>query len=669
MQKVYFVLLFSNNMFFNFICSKVKNFCVRISNLVVIPILVFVFIVSSVLFLSISTRAYTSNFQKSVNIRARSPEDFASASFQETVRKMASLGANSISLVVQYDQNGINGTNFYSRYDTPTDSSLVNAINYIKSQGMKPSLKMFVESSDGSWRALINPSDRNGWFANYTTLLKKYAQLSQMNNLEIFNLGTEMAKMTMPSYNSDNTRQWRELIRQVRQSYSGKLTYGANHGEPFSEVNTLEFWDALDYIGVSAYFTLSSSELPSVQELTNSWQYTAAQVLEPLANRYQKQIIFTEIGYRSVNKTAQTPGDWSQPRYFMEDGQVNAFEALFGYFENKSYMYGFQIWDVSSDPNYGGSGNTDYTFVNKKAENTIRTWYGRQSTSSFPPLNPNAKIGPAGKFAIETKNRPNPIIINQNSNLKIELQNRTYQNYSATILLQVYNSLNQPVHSDVYYNQNYASADSKLYTSNWTPIQTGNYTLRIGVFAPNWSNTVEWFEDGMTNLSVGNAASSSASSSVLSSSSIAIFSPSSKSSSSVASSSSLSSSISSLSSSSISTPQSSSSVSVSNSSSNSPTSSQIEIWWPSNGGSVSGSQPFKAIVQNKSIDSYQMSWKVDDGVLNSMYTSNEGYPHKKSWVDLSGWTWKGSNQAYKVTFVATQNGQIIAQKNISIITN
>jgi hypothetical protein len=687
-------------MSFNFFHSKLRFICNRLSSLTLILTLVFGLSLnihfSQFRLSPIVTQAYTTEFQKSINIRSRSSDDFASASFQETVRKMASLGANNISLVIQFNQNGIYDTNFYTRDNTPSDLALLSGVNYIKSLGLKPSLKMFVESSDGAWRALINPSDRNAWFGNYTTLVKKYAQFSQANNLDLFNIGTEMAKMTMPEFNSDNTRQWRELIRQVRQVYSGKLTYGANHGAPFSEVDTLGFWDALDYIGISAYFTLSNNDLPSVQELVNSWQYTASQVLEPLANRYQKNIIFTEIGYRSVNKAAETPGDWSQYRYFVEDGQVNAFEALFTYFENKSYMQGMQIWDVNSDPNYGGYGNTDYTFVNKKAENTVRFWYSKQPVGQLPPISPNAKIGQAGKISIETKEKSSPILINQKPNLKIELQNRTYQSYNAIVLMQIYNSSNQPVYSDVFENQNFASGIAKTYTSNWTPNQIGNYKLRVGFFVPDWSNVVEWFETEGPNLDVSHVSSSSSSSqssnfvssqssssnnSSNSSSNSSISSSSIRASSSVASSSSpISLSLSSISSSSSSkntlasssassTLSSSSSRPSSVSSSVSATNSQIEIWWPSNGSTVSGLQPFKAIVQNKPVDSYQMFWKVDEGNMNSMYSSNEGYPHKESWVDLTGWKWKGSNQTYKVTFVATQNGQIIAQKSADIIPN
>ena len=46
--------------------------------------------------------------------------------------------------------------------------------------------------------------------------------------------------------------EWRKLIARVRQHYRGPLTYAAN----FDQYNTVGFWDALDVVGVNAYFPL-----------------------------------------------------------------------------------------------------------------------------------------------------------------------------------------------------------------------------------------------------------------------------------------------------------------------------------------------------------------------------------------------------------------------------
>ncbi len=95
----------------------------------------------------------------------------------------------------------------------------------------------------------------------------------------------------------------------------------------------------------------------------------------------------------------------------------------------------------------------------------------------------------------------------------------------------------------------------------------------------------------------------------------------------------------------------------------------VEIWWPTNGAKVSGSQPFKAILNGQSIDKYKMVWQVDDGKENEMQNNFSEYPHKESVVDLSGWTWKGAGP-YTVKFTAYDfSGNKLGSKYESLYIN
>ena len=93
----------------------------------------------------------------------------------------------------------------------------------------------------------------------------------------------------------------------------------------------------------------------------------------------------------------------------------------------------------------------------------------------------------------------------------------------------------------------------------------------------------------------------------------------------------------------------------------------IQIWWPTTDSTIGGTLPFKALVENKSVDDYEMHWQVEGGDLHWMYNTPQDYPHKETWVDVSGWNWKG-NGPYAITFVATSktDGAVIARKNISV---
>lgn len=91
----------------------------------------------------------------------------------------------------------------------------------------------------------------------------------------------------------------------------------------------------------------------------------------------------------------------------------------------------------------------------------------------------------------------------------------------------------------------------------------------------------------------------------------------------------------------------------------------ISSWWPTEGAHMQGTQPFKALLDGDDIASYEMYWQVDGGGLNQMYNSWTDYPHKEAAVDLRNWNWHGVGP-YAVTFIAKQNGAIVAQTTVHI---
>src|SRR5581483_519653 len=92
----------------------------------------------------------------------------------------------------------------------------------------------------------------------------------------------------------------------------------------------------------------------------------------------------------------------------------------------------------------------------------------------------------------------------------------------------------------------------------------------------------------------------------------------------------------------------------------------LNVWWPTDGAHVSGTQPFKAQLEGYEVGAYEMFWEVDGGTWNWMDTNSTDYPHHEASVDVSGWNWHGAGP-YKVTFIARQNGVVIAQRTVSIM--
>lgn len=97
------------------------------------------------------------------------------------------------------------------------------------------------------------------------------------------------------------------------------------------------------------------------------------------------------------------------------------------------------------------------------------------------------------------------------------------------------------------------------------------------------------------------------------------------------------------------------------------TSTSIEVWWPTNGATVSGVQPLKAIVSKYDVSVYTMYWQVDGGQLNVMPSNYQDYPHKETLVDLSGWSWHGSGP-YTITFRAySSSGRQLGSGSVQIM--
>ncbi len=334
----------------------------------------------------VKTEAAISQWQKGVNMFPMSNSDFGSSNYKTSLKNFANLGGNQVTLVVPLYQSNIYSTDVRAGWNTPTDESLASGVKYAKSLGMKTAIKVFGDAQDGNWRAFIDPSDRAGWFYNYSMNLKKYASIAQAEGVDMFVMGTEMINMTSSKHNPSNTGYWKSMIKDVRSVYAGQVTYGANWDNVnYNEKDYIEFFGDLDVIGLSAYFHLTQSQNPSVGELVNAWDSISNSQIKTMADKYKKPIIFTEFGYKSMDKAFVDPGDSSISSGFNENNQANGYEAMFSYFSDKSYMKGVQIWDWQVNPNAGGQGNIDFTPQNKKTEQVMKKWFMSAGTEATNP--------------------------------------------------------------------------------------------------------------------------------------------------------------------------------------------------------------------------------------------------------------------------------------------
>ena len=277
-----------------------------------------------------------------------------------------------VALVVTWYQDRVDSLAIYRdpRY-TPDDDGLVRAIQLLHRLGFKVMLKPTVDVQDGSWRgdiAFESEEQWNLWFSSYRHFLNHYARLAADQEVEELCVGVELASTL------DRERNWREVIEGVRQRFPGPLVYAANW-DSFWEV---PFWDALDYVGIDAYFELAVDEDPTVEELMAAWAPWVAE-LEALYEIVQKPILFTEAGCRSISRASARPWDWATPGEVDLEEQARYYEATLRTFWDKPWFYGFYWWAWSPQWGSGGTYDTGYTPRGKPAADVLARWYARPS--------------------------------------------------------------------------------------------------------------------------------------------------------------------------------------------------------------------------------------------------------------------------------------------------
>jgi len=295
---------------------------------------------------------------------------YVSQKATESIKKQHEMGSNALALVPYTIMRDINKpTPFRFSHDAndENDESLVHSAYEAKKLGMFTVLKPQVWVG-GSWPGaieMLNADDWKKFFDYYYRWIRHYAFLAEIHGIDALCIGTEFTKATL-----GHGREWREMIQKTRGIFQGKITYASNWG---AEFETLDFWDELDFIGLNSYYPLSKNDNPSDAELKASFETVKAKI-KTVYSKFQKPIVFTEIGFRSIDMPWKNPhaeGDDS----FNAEHQQRCYEIIFKGIENEAWCKGILWWKYPSYLEYQGRENSSFTPNNKMAEGTIKKWF------------------------------------------------------------------------------------------------------------------------------------------------------------------------------------------------------------------------------------------------------------------------------------------------------
>jgi hypothetical protein len=309
--------------------------------------------------------------------------DYASAESNTAIHELARTNANAIAIVptVYLDHKG--AYQFKQTTQTERRENVGKAIERAVAKGLSVMLKPHVDTSDHVWRGELAPADVTAWFAGYKALMVDYARLAEEKGASTLCLGVELRSLSGARFRP----YWTDLIDAVRGVFQGELTYAAN----WDEVGQVSFWDKVDVIGVDPYVPLTGGNDPSVQQLVDAWTQVPSDTwrasvqdgkstvdfYRDVSVRYGKPVLFTELGYRSLDGANTAPGDWQRQGRFDPQEQLDLVDAFFTVWSVRGgdWFKGVHFWNWEM-PAKVASQKLGYTPQGKPAQMAITAWFG-----------------------------------------------------------------------------------------------------------------------------------------------------------------------------------------------------------------------------------------------------------------------------------------------------
>jgi len=303
---------------------------------------------------------------------------FASLYSDKSLEKLAGLGVEYIAIIATHYQDNTHSTEIMPTDNSPSDRSVIHAIQKAHRLGMKVLLKPHIDlinkADDEHWRADIGfayDEDWQKWFMEYQDFILHYARMAEKLNVELFCVGTEL------SFTTQKNDLWRNMvISPVKNIYSGKLIYAAN----WDNYKNVKFWQDLDYVGIDAYFPLSYRNNPSLSELRRGWEKWKME----LGNFYssvKKPIIFTEIGYASSPHAPAEPWKGGNGGNADLEVQAKCYKSFFDSLWGCSWLAGVYWWKWDTNTRAGGQYNRHFTPQNKPAQDILKIYYKPQNNT------------------------------------------------------------------------------------------------------------------------------------------------------------------------------------------------------------------------------------------------------------------------------------------------
>lgn len=268
--------------------------------------------------------------------------DWGRETMDGTLDDVRDVGASWVA-IHPYAGISVDGAVHYRDFD-PADPPeyLVRPIREAHRRGLKimitPHLAYW--GTPFAWRGEIafeRPADWERFFADYQAWLVKLA--TACRGADAITIGSELDRTVT------HERAWRRIIDRIRAATPASLTYAAN----WTDYDKVPFWDALDVIGIQAYFPLSEAPTPGTAALDRAWRARMTG-LRDFSKARGRPILFTELGYNRSFAAARTPWDDATDGPEAEPFQAECLAAALRAIEAEPCVRGAFLWKWFPNP-------------------------------------------------------------------------------------------------------------------------------------------------------------------------------------------------------------------------------------------------------------------------------------------------------------------------------
>jgi len=291
----------------------------------------------------------------------------------KSLDKLKELGVNTIAIIPYSLFRSMDKPMRY-RYTegagAENDVAVIHAAYEAKERGMTTMLKPQLWSWLG-WTGDItmqNEADWKAFFEYYEEWIMHYALLAEIYDMDILCVGNEFAAASLSQHAA-----WDDIFEKVRTVYSGHITYAANWGDEFEQV---DFWDKLDFISVNNYYPLSAKSDPTDAELLAGFEANLDKI-EQVSRRYNKPVVMTEIGFKSIAQPWLNPHKDADEQDYSEEAQKRCYTIMQQAVADEQWLRGVYLWKWPSYMGYAEDYKKDFNPCGKQAEQVVKAWFSK----------------------------------------------------------------------------------------------------------------------------------------------------------------------------------------------------------------------------------------------------------------------------------------------------